>query len=193
MSKKTILYMGILLGFLLISCTTQSTTQTPALDEVVVETAVVEPTATASKSPKQAIDDIRAILQIPPSRLEFVEQTFSPNANETVATYKDEEERYYSVSTERNQVVEINVRGLIPVDTATEANPNLDALRDHAKAIAIAAYPELLSNEANMIYEEGSKGDRYFFVWKDKEFPLQFLQVAFLQDGQLFAYYNTLR
>lgn len=147
----------------------------------------------------RAIKQIRPVLGLPESSLEFIENTNmlnSPDGHWTVSAYRDSEGRKYYVENTTLRVVEIDGRGLLQGHAPTQAGEVLDALRARAQSIAGTVLPDFSSQQAKLTYEEGQKGDNYFFTWRDDDSPTAlnrpFLQLAFTGSGELFAYYNTL-
>jgi hypothetical protein len=70
-----------------------------------------------------------------------------------------------------------------------------------AEEFARANSPHLAASAANLLYEEGNKGDIYFFRWDWRnrdwagtEWRMMppFLQVGVLADGRVVIYLNTL-
>ena len=93
-------------------------------------------------------------------------------------------------------VVEIDGRALLQAHAPTQPGEVLSGLQARAQSIAAAIFPDFSSRQAALTYEEGQKGDNYFFTWRDMNAPASFnrpfLQLAFRGSGELFAYYNTL-
>ncbi len=153
------------------------------------------PAKEASNQPTDAISEIRKSLELPDSPLEFVENTGmanSPSGRLEVANYRDSEGRIYSVNLETNQVVEIDARVILP-----NKYSNTPALPpDEIKAKAMMFAKTVIPNFDSLQYEEGGKGNNYFFSWYSEMSPgsmnRPFLQFGFHKSGLLFAYYNTL-
>jgi hypothetical protein len=157
--------------------------------------------SSASEDPQvEAIQAIRPRLGLPDLPLEYVEDTGmvnSPSGDWKVAAYQDSEGRRYFVRIETNRVVEIDGRNLLPEHGALiEGALTAEELRAGAEKIAGEVVPDFASLEPKLTYEEGQKGNNYFFTWRDDYSPISFnrpfLQLAFLKNGQLFAYINTL-
>lgn len=195
MRKRIDFLVSLLAAFaflLLTACS--STTPSP-----VPETARSE-NSQSDDAQVKAIQDIRPILGLPELPLEYVEETSmvnSPDGSWKVAMYKDGEGRKYFVETATNRVVEIDGRDLLPGHgTPVAGGMTEEELRTRAEKIARAAFPDFSSLQPKLTYEEGQKGDNAFFTWRDnyspESFNRPFLQLAFLKNGQLFAYYNTL-
>ncbi|HEY5901964.1 MAG TPA: hypothetical protein VIU39_05380 [Anaerolineales bacterium] len=162
--------------------------------------------AACSKAPQssadaqvQAIKDIRPALGLPDLPLEFVQETGmtnSPDGQWPVAEFHDSQGRKYFVHTATGRVVEIDGRALLQAHAPTQPGEVLSGLQARAQSIAAAIFPDFSSRQAELTYEEGQKGDNYFFTWRDMNAPASFnrpfLQLAFRGSGELFAYYNTL-
>ena len=157
--------------------------------------------SSASEDPQvEAIQAIRPLLGLPDLPLEYVEETGmanSPTGNWKVAAYQDSEGRKYFVQPDTNRVVEIDGRNLLPPHGAAIENALTDEeLRARAEKIAAAVISDFSSLQPKLTYDEGQKGNNYFFAWRDDYSPISFnrpfLQLAFLKNGQLFAYINTL-
>lgn len=147
----------------------------------------------------RAIEQFRPVLALPELPLEFVQETGmvnSPDGQWQVAEFDDSQGRKYYVENTSLRVVEIDGRALLQGHAPTQPGAVMDPLRARAHEIAKAAVPRFSSLEAKLTYEEGNKGDNYFFTWRDDGSPTSlnrpFLQVAFTGSGDLFAYYNTL-
>lgn len=147
----------------------------------------------------RAIEQIRPVLGLPESPLEFVENTDmlnSPDGHWTVSAYRDSEGRKYYVENTALRVVEIDGRALLQGHAPTQAGEVLNGLRARAQSMAGTVLPGFSLRQAELAYEEGQKGDNYFFTWRDMNAPgslnRPFLQLAFRGSGELFAYYNTL-
>ena len=147
----------------------------------------------------EAIDEIRTKLDLPDIPLEFVETAHminSPDGDLEVALYQDSEGHKYYVEPESNQVVEIDAREILSsISTDWTALPQVE-LSIKARKMMAATTPDFETMETGLTYEEGNKGDNYFFTWRnDQEIGAlnrPFAQIAFHASGVLFAYYNTL-
>jgi hypothetical protein len=157
-----------------------------------------------SASPQtDAIDKIRSALELPELPLEFLEKANMINStfgNLEITKFQDPEGRIFSVDAGSNLVVEIDARSLLP---AKHGSPSPDALifsSEELKARAMeyfkAAIPDFDSLQSSWQYEEGAKGENYFFTWYGKmpqgAINRPFAQIGLHQNGLLFAYYNTL-
>jgi len=146
-----------------------------------------------------AINKIRAKLELPELPLEFVEMTGminSPNGNLEVALYQDTDGRKYSVNPKTNQVIEIDARSIlsnIPPDASLISEEDIKA---KAQKFISATIPDFETLQAKWMYEEGNKGGNYFFSWyseiKAGSMNRPFAQIGLHKSGALFAYYNTL-
>jgi len=131
--------------------------------------------------------------------LEFIEKTGminSPSGDLEVAIYQDSDGRKYSVSPETNQVVEIDARTLLRNISPNAQILPLEVLKSKAMKYIRAAIPDFEQLQASWQYEEGGKGDVYFFTWYGSITPgsmnRPFAQIGLHKIGLLFAYYNTL-
>jgi hypothetical protein len=160
------------------------------------------PAADSASPQTDAIDQIRAALELPELPLEFVEKTGMLNStggNLEVAKYQDSEGRIYSVDGESNLVVEMDARILLPAKHGTSADTvtfSAEELKAKAMTYFKAAIPDFGSLQSSLQYEEGAKGENYFFTWyaviKPGAMNRPFAQIGLHQNGLLFAYYNTL-
>ena len=154
---------------------------------------------TSTNQQENAINTIRAKLDLPNSPLTFVEMTSmanSPNSSLVVAVYQDSQGRKYSVEPKTNQVVEIDARSVL-----SNIPPNALALtegtiRARAMKFISAAIPDFENLKSQWTYEEGGKIDNYFFSWYGQmtngSMNRPFAQIGLHKTGVLFAYYNTL-
>lgn len=158
------------------------------------------PAAATADPQMAAIQKLRALFGLPDLPLELVKMATminSPSGRLPVALYQDSDGRKYSVEPQSNQVVEIDAR-VVLASISPEAPALTQAeLRAKAKAWMRAAIPDFDSLESELFYEEGAKGDYYFFNWRDDRrssvlFNRPFAQIGLHQSGVLFAYYNTL-
>ena len=147
----------------------------------------------------EAIDAIRAALELPASPLEFIENTFmanSPTGGLQVAVYQDADGRKYSVDPGSNRVVEIDARQLLDSIPSNALLLSEEELKAKAWKYARATIPDFEALQTNWSYEAGSKGDNYFYTWYENIQPgsmnRRFAQIALHKSGLLFAYYNTL-
>jgi len=146
-----------------------------------------------------AINEVRRILKLPALPLEFIKTTGmlnSPSGNLQVALYQDSEGREFLVHPESNQVVEIDARSVL-----SKIPPNAPALSDEELRRKIEGYfsatiTDFDSLKSSWTYEEGVKGENYFYTWYDEitpgSFNRPFAQIAIHKSGELFGFYNTL-
>jgi hypothetical protein len=145
----------------------------------------------------EAINTIRIKLELPKIPLEFVEMTIdgnSPSGNLEVALYQDTDERKYFVDPVTNQVVEVDARSIlanIPPLSLIKSEQDLRAMSQKYIAATIPGFKTL---QTGWVYEEGNKGDNYFYSWYGEGAAgnRPFAQIALHRSGVLFAYYNTL-
>jgi hypothetical protein len=150
-------------------------------------------------APTAAIRRIRTELGLPQLPLEEIGSATminSPSGNEAVINYQDAEGRIYSYDPVLNQVIEIDARArLSKIPTDASALPLIE-LRNEAKKFATATASDFNTLAGQLKYEEGNKGDNYFFSWslgtRGNTFMPPFLQIALYKNGELFAYINTL-
>jgi len=147
----------------------------------------------------EAIDGIRRSAGIPASPLEFVETTTminSPTGGLTVALYQDSQGRKYMVEPKANYVVEIDARATLPSISPDLPTLTRDELRAKAERLIAAAIVDFDDIRTGLSYEEGQKGDYWFFNWTrvstSAAVNRPFAQVGLHKSGELFAYYNTL-
>jgi hypothetical protein len=146
----------------------------------------------------QAINALRSALDLPIVSLEFVEMTYDgnyPGGNLQVAVYQDADGRKYFVDPVSNRVVEMDARALL--EHLAPFTPSLSEENHRTKALQFmkATMPDFETLQTRWAYEEGGKGDNYFFIWADPGAPVgnrTYAQIAIHRSGLLFAYYNTL-
>jgi hypothetical protein len=156
----------------------------------------------AQQTPNQPIDVINAIrniLELPELPLEFVETTRmlnSPSGDLQVEVYRDSEGRKYSIYPEINQVVEIDARSIFLSISPDIQSLSSDELKAKALNYANAVILDLDTLQSSLVYEEGEKGDNYFYSWygemQSDYMNRPFLQIGMNKSGILFAFYNTL-
>lgn len=146
-----------------------------------------------------AINEIRKSLELPELPLDFVETTGmlnSPSGDFEVAIYQDSEGRKYSVNPKTNQIVEIDARTILPNISSSTPSLSPDELKTKAIEYAKATITDFDSLQVSLQYEEGTKGDNYFFTWYGEmisgSMNRPFVQIGLHKSGVLFAYYNTL-
>ena len=147
----------------------------------------------------EAINKIRQILNLPDLPIEFVRMTGminSPSGNLQVAQYKDSEGRKFLVDPESNQVVEIDARSVLSRIPSNAPSLSDEELRRKVEGYFLAAIADFDSLKSGWSYEEGIKGDNYFYTWYDEitpgAFNRPFAQIAIHKSGELFGFYNTL-
>jgi hypothetical protein len=153
----------------------------------------------SADQPVDAINTIRAKLKLPDLPLEFIEMTHmtnSPNGDLEVALYQDPDGRKYFVDLPTNQVVEIDARSIltnIPSNAVPMSDEDIKAL---ALKLVSATISDFVNLQSSWTYEEGNKGDNFFFSWY-ADIPVgsinrPFIQIGLHRSGVLFAYYNTM-
>jgi len=155
--------------------------------------------AGSADEPTTVIRKIRAQLDLPQLPLEEAGAGVminSPSGNEAVINYRDRDGRIYSYDPALRQVIEIDARARLSVLSPDAAALSLEKLRARAKKFAAATVADFDAVAAGLRYEEGNKGDNYFFSWYPQNpsntMMPPFLQIALYKTGELFAYYNTL-
>ena len=146
-----------------------------------------------------AINKIRKLLELPDLPLDFVEMTGminSPGGNLEVAHYQDSDERKYFVNPETNQVVEIDARMILSNISPNAPTLSADELKAKSMEYIRATISDFDSLQSSWQYEEGIKGDNYFFSWYGEailgSMNRPFAQIGLHKSGMLFAYYNTI-
>jgi hypothetical protein len=146
----------------------------------------------------KSINTLRSALDLPIVSLEYVGTAYDgnyPGGNLQVAVYQDTDGRKYSVDPVSNRVVEMDARALLENLDPLTTSLSKEDLRDKALQIMKAVMPDFESLRTRWAYEEGGKGDNYFYVWADPGAPVgnrTYAQIAIHRSGLLFAYYNTL-
>jgi hypothetical protein len=148
----------------------------------------------------KAINEIRKALEIPALPLTYVETTTmvnSPDGGWEVAIYQDDAGRKYSVTPQTNHVVEIDARSLLQSIPSTMHSLSPNELKAKVMEYATATISDFDSLQASLQFEEGTKGDNYFFTWyaemSSGSMNRQLVQIGLHKSGILFAYYNTLQ
>ncbi len=94
-------------------------------------------------------------------------------------------------------MVEIDARLLLTGLPADAPSLTEEELKSKATKFFQATVPGLLSLQSTLQYEEGGKGDLYFYTWRGPLAPGAvngpFVQIGLHKSGFLFAYYNTLQ
>jgi len=212
MMKKQTFVLFVLLGAL-VACTSATQTTQPAPSQSPVVSP--EPGQTlavclqadfpaaqsfADNLPQiETINAIRTLFSLPGLPLEFIEMTTminSPNMDLAVALYQDAEGRKYFVEPCSNQVVEIDARVALSSISSDAVPLSQEALRAKAEELIRGVIIDFDSMQATLSYEEGVKGDYFFFNWRATGFTgfmnKPFVQIGLHKSGELFAYYNTL-
>jgi hypothetical protein len=147
----------------------------------------------------EAINTIRKLLDLPDQPLEFVKMSGminSPSGNLRVALYRDSQGREFLVDPESNQVVEIDARSVLSKIPSNAPALSDEELRSKVVGYFSAAIPDFDTLKSGWLYEEGIKGDNYFYTWYDEitpgAFNRPFAQIAIHKSGELFGFYNTL-
>ncbi|MGB9521417.1 MAG: c-type cytochrome [Anaerolineales bacterium] len=171
----------------------------PAPQQTPTSSAQAITPVTVTEEDLKSIAALRKILELPELQLTFVKDDHminSPTGDLAVMVYQDSEGRLYSVDQTSRQVVEMDGRNSLAAISSLVGSPTLDDLRAKAIQIATALYPDFKNLSQNLVYEEGSKGDYFFFTWRDQNAETKmnkpFLQMGFFKNGGLFAFYNTL-
>ncbi len=72
----------------------------------------------------------------------------------------------------------------------------MEDLRITAEQFIAATTDNFPAMMLGLAYEEGTKGDFYFYNWRDERVSASmnrpFAQIGFYKSGKLIAYYNTL-
>ena len=154
---------------------------------------------TVADAAQAAIDEVRSVLALPLSPLEFVKDGSminSPSGALKVAIYRDAEGRLYSYAPETGRVVEVDARAALPARSTETSSESAGDLEKMASGYAQSLSPDFEARRSSLAYEAGGKGDSYFFSWYGEIQPgdmnRPFLQFGMSKDGTLFAYYNTL-
>ena len=145
---------------------------------------------------------IRQIMGKPNMELAF--QSVSGPANSpwrNAAIYTDETGTKYYVDADNARLAQIEPGGLSHPDIPASQAKSTDELRGIARQFAQTNSPNLSKLLSVLSYQEGGKGDIYFFTWTynskdwsgtDWAMMPPFLQVGVLTNGQIYTYINTL-
>jgi hypothetical protein len=157
------------------------------------------PRPSSTNSQVDAINVIREQLDLPASPVEFIEMTGminSPSGNLEVALYQDTEGRKFFVNPETDQVVEIDARSVLPGRASDTTRFSAAEVEARAMDYISASIPQFETLSSGWQYEEGVKGNNYFFTWYENIEPgslnRAFAQIGIHDSGALFAFYNTL-
>jgi len=145
---------------------------------------------------------IRAATSRPNLRLTFRRVDGLANAPWVEAAfYTDESGVEYAIGIEPPILAGITPNFPTHPQIPAEQTKSVDELRAIAEQFALAHSPRLAELKSALLYEEGNKGDIYFFRWdyRNKDWSgtdwammPPFLQVGVLADGQVAIYINTL-
>jgi hypothetical protein len=143
-----------------------------------------------------AMEAIREFMESPDLTLNFIDletMVNSMNADVVVAVFEDGTGTTYSVDPRDYRVLE-----LAPIVFALSDAPRLSQAELRERAEAMAEHYLLGFNEIKdrLVYEEGTKGDNFFFRWEDPVLAWLYnppiFQVGLRVDGKLVAYLNTI-
>jgi hypothetical protein len=125
---------------------------------------------------------------------EFIETTTmlnSPNMDLTVALYQDSERRSYFVDPQTNRVVEIEARAVLSSISPEAVLLSEETLSAKAEEIARSVVQGFDTLRAGLFYEEGAKGNHFFFTWRAADSPgamnKPFMQIGLHKSGVLFV------
>lgn len=168
-------------------------------NQVLVLNSTPMPSNNPNEQQIDAINAVRAKLELPESSIKFIGMTAmenSPTMQLDVAQYQDPDGRKYSVDPRTNRVVEIDARSMLPNISPNAPLLSEEELEAKARKYVSATTPDFETLQVKLTYEKGNKGDMYFFSWYDETttgFLMRpFAQVGLHKSGLLFAYYNTL-
>ncbi len=117
----------------------------------------------------------------------------------STAVYVDEAGTRYSVAIDRSRLAAIEPASRIEVP-AIEVKP-IEAVRLLAENFALEHSPNYTAMKDDLQYEEGGKGDIYFFTWRMQnkdwsgtswEMMPPFLQIGMSADGKIVTFNDTL-
>jgi hypothetical protein len=149
----------------------------------------------AGFSSDEAIASIKDFTLTPDLLLTFQSIDPLPNANlREAARFIDDQGTEYWVDILSYQVVEFDVLSIPQVDQAKMMG--LDELKAMAEKFAQLNSARFVSDRLHLTYDEGTKGEIYFFRWEavqnaDQPMP-PLLQIGMTVDGQIVSYVNTL-
>ncbi len=145
---------------------------------------------------------IRAAMGNPDLRLTFRAVDGLANANRIkFAFYRDESGTEYAIGIEPPILAGITPNFPTHPQIPAEQTKSVDELRAIASQFALAHSPRLTELKSTLLYEEGHKGDIYFFRWDyrnrdwggtDWAMMPPLLQVGLLADGRVVIYLDTL-
>jgi len=117
----------------------------------------------------------------------------------TAAIYTDENGTKYWVAINTGRVVSIEIANRIDVPAAEVKS--IDKIRPIAEQFVIDNSSQFAQLKSKLVYEEGGKGDIYFFTWSYRSknwagtswaMMPPFIQVGVTADGKIATYNNTL-
>lgn len=162
--------------------------------------ALLQAPLTAKVDQGADADLIRAVLKQPDLQLNFVQVGNQANAPWIkTAFYEDPAQNRYSVAIGKRVLVSI-VPGSRPNVPAVEVKP-VESVRQIAEAFVRAQSPNFVKFQNQLVFEQGGKGDIYFFTWRLSnrdwsktpwKMMAPFLQVGMSADGKLVTLVNTL-
>jgi hypothetical protein len=143
----------------------------------------------------EAITSIKDFTLVPDLQLIFQSIDPLPNANlREAALFIDDQGTEYWVDILSYQVVEFDTISIPQVDHAKRMS--LDELKTMAEKFAQRNSGRFVSDRLRLTYDEGTKGEIYFFRWEAVQNAGQpmppLLQVGMTVDGQIVSYVNTL-
>ena len=143
---------------------------------------------------------IREALDNPDLQLTFQKISSLANAPSiSTAVYADEQGALYSVAIDASRLAAIEpaVRTEVP---AIEVK-GIEEVRSIAEEFALKNSPRYSEMRTDLQFEEGSKGDIYFYTWRMQGIDWSetswkmmppFLQIGLSADGKIVTYINTL-
>jgi DNA-binding CsgD family transcriptional regulator len=145
---------------------------------------------------------IQAALAQPDLHLAFQKVETMANAPSIhVAIYLDEAGTRYSVTNDTGRLAAIQPAETAPIDVPAAEVKTIEMLRPVAEKFALAHSPRYAQMKNDLRFEEGGKGDIYFYTWhiKNKDWSgtdwammPPFLQIGVSADGTIRTYINTL-
>lgn len=145
---------------------------------------------------------IRQVVNKPDLRLTF--QTIQGTANapgRNAALYVDDTGTQYYVDLKTGRLVQFESNFPTHPNIPVNEKKSIEELRTIAEQFALTNSPHLPVLRSSLLYEEGGKGDFYFFRWdyRNKDWSgtdwmmmPPFLQVGLLANGDIATYINTL-
>jgi hypothetical protein len=119
----------------------------------------------------------------------------------STSIYTDATGTRYYVDLQTGRLAQIEPNLLTHPDIPDTERKPIEELRSLAERFALANSPHLQTSINELLYEQGNKGDIYFFRWDwrnrdwsgtDWRMMPPFLQVGLLADGRVIIYLNTL-